>query len=76
MTTHDQSRRIYTIHLTSLHQPFEYQGYSFLSQIGQYYAVTINKRKTRLYTLVNFLQQKNVRLLEKISGGKTKIVER
>jgi len=36
---------------------FRYTGYEHLSQIGKYYTVTINEKKTRLYTMVNFLHR-------------------
>jgi hypothetical protein len=34
---------------------FIYNGYKDLSQLGKYYALTINNKKTRLYSVVNFL---------------------
>lgn len=34
----------------------KFAGYGHLSQIGQYYALTVNSQMTRLYTAVNFLQ--------------------
>lgn len=36
---------------------FKYQGYTHLSELGQYYSLTIDDSKTRLYTNVNFLQK-------------------
>lgn len=52
---------------------FHFQGYTDLSQIGRYHAVTIRSQKTRLYTMVNFLQPRNIRLMEQASMGKTKV---
>lgn len=49
-------------------QPFDYSGFQDLSQLGKYLAVTINGRKTRLYSIVNFLQEDNVDLMNKIFG--------
>ena len=47
-----------------------------MRQIGQYYSLTINSKKTRLYTVVNFLQPENINLLIKISRGKIEINKR
>lgn len=47
-----------------------------MRQIGQYYSLTINNKKTRLYTVVNFLQPENINLLIKISKGKVEINKR
>ena len=66
MYCHDKDQRIFTLYLSSLDQPFDYRGYSCLSQIGQYYSMTVNDKKTRLYTAVNFLQKSNIRLMNKI----------
>lgn len=63
MHCHDSAKRIYTVYLSSMGHEFAYNGYTQLSQIGQYYAVTINDKKTRLYTMVNFLTSRNVKLM-------------
>ncbi len=41
---------------------FSYTGYRDISQLGKYYAVTISGTKTRLYTMVNFLQKKTIKI--------------
>lgn len=66
MHCHDKDQRIFTLYLSSQNQPFDYRGYSSLSQIGQYYSVTVNDRKTRLYTAVNFLHKSNIKLMAKM----------
>lgn len=48
---------------------FSYTGYTDLSQLGKYFAVTIANRKTRLYTMVNFLQKRTVKLIEQVTSG-------
>lgn len=66
------SKRIYTVYLRpkdTRGKNFEYTGYTDLSQLGKYYAVTIADRKTRLYTMVNFLQKKTVKLVEQVTKG-------
>jgi hypothetical protein len=50
-----KNEQIYAPYLISKSKPYLYQGYEDISQIGKYYAVTIQGRKTRLYTLVNFI---------------------
>ncbi len=54
----------------------QFRGYTDVRQIGQYYSLTINNKKTRLYTVVNFLQPENINLLIKISRGKIEINKR
>lgn len=49
--------------------PFTYKGYKDIADLGKYFAVTIKGAKTRLYTMVNFLQRKNVRLVEEVTKG-------
>ena len=62
MSCHDKAQRIYTLKISSIDNPFKYRGYTSLAQIGQYYAVTA-VNKTRLYTMVNFLQDANVEMM-------------
>jgi hypothetical protein len=40
-----------------------------MSELGKYFAVTIANTKTRLYTLVNFLQPRTIKLVELITKG-------
>lgn len=63
-----KSKQIYAPYLVSKNKNFIYQGYSDLSQIGKYYALTIQNKKTRLYTLVNFLHISNLELMSRITG--------
>ncbi len=69
---YQSSKRIYTVYLRSKNlkdDAFEFAGYTDLSQLGKYFAVTISNSKTRLYTMVNFLQKKTVKLVEQITSG-------
>ena len=50
-----------------------YDGYKNLSQFGQYFALRQIGNKTRLYSVVNFLNPNNVKLMSKISNGKTDV---
>ncbi len=50
-----------------------FQGYTELSQIGQYYSLTVNSQLTRLYTAVNFLQPANITLIDRISKSAVQI---
>lgn len=63
-----KSQEIYAPYLLPKNKDFLYNGYSDLSQIGKYYAVTIQNKKTRLYTLVNFIQISNLELMTRITG--------
>lgn len=65
-----KSEDMYAVYVTSTSsfEPFEYSGFSDLSQLGKYLAVTMNGRKTRLYSIVNFLQQKNISLMNLVFG--------
>lgn len=47
---------------------FLYKGYENLSQLGKYFALTINNKKTRLYSVVNFLNPLNLQLMGLITG--------
>ena len=40
-----------------------YNGYHSLEDLGKYYSVSLNGSITRLYTMVNFLQPSNLKLL-------------
>lgn len=62
--------KIHTIYFNSMDlNPFIYKGYSDISQIGRYYSLTVNQHKTRLYTVVNFLQPHNINFIMKISNN-------
>lgn len=49
---------------------FAYTGYTEVSQLGKYFSVTIEGGKTRLYSMVNFLQRNTIKLVEEIAKGK------
>lgn len=69
---YQSSKRIYTLYLSPVNNtnlPFSYKGYTDISELGKYFAVTIAGQKTRLYSMVNFLQRKTVMLVEEISKG-------
>lgn len=56
------------VYLKKVFEPhLNYGGYSDLSQIGRFYALTLNNHKTRLYTAVNFLQPKNISFIMSIA---------
>ena len=60
-----QKGNIYQLNLTKAEgAPFQYLKYRYLTQLGRYYAVTLNRKVTRLYTTVNFLVQENTSFLE------------
>lgn len=63
-----KSQQIYAPYLVSKSESFVYKGYEEVRQIGKYYAVTIIGKKTRLYTLVNFLHTSNLKLMSRIIG--------
>jgi len=68
MTNPCKSKYLYSLYFQSSSNPFIYKGYEDLSQLGKYYAVTIADKKTRLYSVVNFLQDANIGLISKITG--------
>jgi hypothetical protein len=57
---------IYIVYLAlaSTSSTFTFKGYEDLAQLGKCQAVTINNKKTRLYSSVNFLQKSNLDLME------------
>lgn len=61
---------IYASYLSPSSGNFKYKGYEDLSQIGKYFTLTIGDKKTRLYTMVNFLNQANISLMSRITGTK------
>lgn len=63
-----KSSSIYAPYLTSKAGQILHRGYSEPSQLGKYYAVTIDNSLTRLYTMVNFLSNENLRLMSGIAG--------
>ena len=66
VSCHDKAQRIHKLKISSIGDPFKYMGYTSLAQIGQYFAVTA-VNNTRLYTMVNFLQDVNVKMMYEIS---------
>ena len=62
-----EKTQIYIVGFTSLNdKEFRYNGYTEITQIGQYFSLTINKKVTRLYTTVNCLSMSNRKLMEKL----------
>lgn len=74
MFCHDKNGIIHTIYF-ELPPGSHFRGYTDLTQIGQYYSLTVNKKLTRLYTAVNFLQAANIRLMDQISKGAFAIIK-
>lgn len=81
--------QIYQVDLESVdYTPFEYIGYQDVHQLGRFYSLTINKKVTRLYTSVGFLDPRNLAFMqnfvklsgnlipeeEKLEGGKSRKV--
>ena len=64
----NKASSVYLIQLSSKGDPFHYAGFQSISQLGQYYTVTINDRKTRLYTSVNCMNASNRQLMGEIAG--------
>ena len=73
MFTTDPHQKMHLVYLSpaSGGDLLQYEGYSHPSQIGQYLSVKMKKKQTRLYTMVNFLQPKNLKLMEEISNGRS-----
>lgn len=63
-----KNNSIYAPYLTSKGGMILYRGYSEPSQLGKYYAVTIDNSLTRLYTMVNFLSNENIKLMSSVVG--------
>lgn len=55
-----EKTQIYSIGIVQEYRPMRFLGYSDIRQLGQYYSLTINRKITRLYTAVNFLNAANV----------------
>ena len=49
--------------------PFQYVGYSDVHQLGRFFSLTLNKKVTRLYTNVGFLDARNVEFMDRIVFG-------
>ena len=49
--------------------PFEYLGYSFVHQLGRFFSLTLNKKVTRLYSNVGFMNARNVDFMERVVFG-------
>ena len=66
---YQSSKKIYTVYLRPKDPrqvSFKYRGYTDLSQLGKYFTITIknkNSAKTRMYTMVNFLQRRTIKLV-------------
>ena len=58
--------RLYQINLEKKEgDPFSYQKYSNVRQLGRHFGLTVNGTVTRLYTLVNFLTFDNTNFLKR-----------
>lgn len=64
-------KRIYCLYLCPIenHDTFMYSGYTDVSQLGKYFSVTIEGAKTRIYSMVNFLQRSTIKIVEQIAKG-------
>lgn len=61
-----KKNQIFVMGLLKEQSEFDFMGYSEVSQLGQYYSLTMNKKLTRLYTVVNFLTRQNISLMNEI----------
>ena len=50
--------------------PFEYVGYQDVHQLGRFFSLTLNKKVTRLYTSVGFLDPKNIDFVDRVVFGR------
>ena len=46
-------------------EPFKFNRYREIAQLGRFYSVTLNNKITRLYTTVAFLVDENINFLRK-----------
>ena len=58
---------VYLLQLAPKNGKFEYKGLQHVSQLGQYFVLTINNSKTRLYTSVNCINNSNRALMASIA---------
>ena len=63
----NKASSVYLLQLSSKGAQFQYAGFQSVSQLGQYFTVTINDRKTRLYTSVNCMSTSNRQLMAEIA---------
>lgn len=47
-------------------QDLSFSGYSDVAQLGRYFSLSLNNKVTRLYTSVNFLDSRNLQLLQRV----------
>lgn len=50
--------------LTSKQFNFKFNKYTDIRQLGRFYSLTLNKKVTRLYTMVNFLNIENIKFIK------------
>lgn len=55
---------VYELHLKVPNSALQFTGYTEVKQLGRFYALTINKQTTRLYTIVNLFHWRNVHFLQ------------
>jgi hypothetical protein len=87
ITTVSEKGQIYQVDLEATSgEDFEFLGYSDIRQLGRFYSLTLNKKITRLYTSVGFLDTRNLAFMqqtvrvvdnllteeEKLEGNKSK----
>ena len=61
VTCVSEKTQIYMVGIVQDFHPMKFLGYSDSRQLGQYYSLTYNGSTTRLYTAVNFLNQRNLK---------------
>ena len=59
--------QLYQVNLTKKSgKPFSFQKYHDISQLGRFFALRLNNKVTRLYTVVAFLVPESIRFIEKV----------
>ena len=58
---------VYLVELKGAESHFKYKGFQDISQLGQYFTLTLNNKKTRLYTSVNCMNSYNRALMANIA---------
>ena len=61
-----EKTQIFSLGIVPKYDRIRYLGYTDIRQLGQYYSFTIIKKITRIYTSVNFLNSRNISLMNEV----------
>jgi hypothetical protein len=61
-----EKTQIFALGIVPRFDKVRYLGYRDVRQLGQYYSLTIIKKITRIYTSVNFLNPRNIALMNEL----------